>query len=231
MIRRKKLINVFLFFLVLITIIPINFTNAETTESEYGIIGDNSKTKNGYIISDIEYNNIRKSTNTSNSISNNNNNKYDYTINNYNIDMIVNEDNTFDITETITAEFNEPKHGILRKIPISNSVTRLDGTTSNNIAKIKNINVNENYTESYEDNFKIIKIGDADKKITGSHTYIIKYNYTIGKDPLKNEDELYFNLIGDGWDTTINNISFKITMPKPFDKSLLGFSSGKKRFN
>lgn len=231
MIRRKKLINVFLFFLVLITIIPINFTNAETTESEYGIIGDNSKTKNGYIINDIEYNNIRKSTNTSNSISNNNNNKYDYTINNYNIDMIVNEDNTFDITETITAEFNEPKHGILRKIPILNSVTRLDGTTSNNIAKIKNINVNENYTESYKDNFKIIKIGDADKKITGSHTYIIKYNYNIGKDPLKNEDELYFNLIGDGWDTTINNISFKITMPKPFDKSLLGFSSGTKRFN
>lgn len=54
----------------------------------------------------------------------------------------------------------------------------------------------------------------------------IKYTYNIGKDPVKNADELYFNLIGDEWDTVINNISFKITMPKSFDKSLLGFSSG-----
>ena len=34
----------------------------------------------------------------------------DYIISSYDIDMVVNEDNTFDITERITAFFNVPKH-------------------------------------------------------------------------------------------------------------------------
>ena len=141
----------------------------------------------------------------------------EYTIQSYNINMIVNEDNTFDITERITAYFNVPKHGIFRKIPLKNSITRLDGTKSNNRAKISNISVNENYTTSNENGYKVIKIGDSNK---------IKYNYNIGKDPLKEADELYYNLIGDEWDTNINNVSFTIKMPKSFDKSVLGFSSG-----
>jgi hypothetical protein len=37
--------------------------------------------------------------------------------------MVVNENNTFDITETITAYFNVSKHGIFRKIPLKNSIT------------------------------------------------------------------------------------------------------------
>ena len=38
---------------------------------------------------------------------------------------------------------------------------------------------------------------------------------------------MYFNLIGEEWDTSIDKVSFTITMPKAFDPSLLGFSSGK----
>ncbi len=151
---------------------------------------------------------------------------YDYVIDNYDIDMVVNENNTFDITETITAYFNVPKHGIFRKIPLKNSVTRTDGSKSNNRAKITNISVSENYTTSNENGYKVIKIGNANSTFTGKHSYTIKYKYNIGKDPLKNVDELYFNLIGDEWDTNINNVSFTITMPKSFDKSVLGFSSG-----
>jgi hypothetical protein len=140
--------------------------------------------------------------------------------------MVVNEDNTFDITETITAYFNVSKHGIYRKIPLKNSITRTDGTKSSNRAKITNLSVSESYTTSNDSGYKVIKIGDSSTTITGNHTYTIKYTYNIGKDPLKNADELYFNLIGDEWDTSISNVNFKITMPKSFDKSLLGFSSG-----
>ncbi len=151
-----------------------------------------------------------------------------YTIESYDIDMVVNEDNTFDITEKITAYFTSSKHGIFRKIPLKNTIQRTDGTTSNNIAKITNINVSENYTTSKESGYKVIKIGDSNQTVVGRHSYTIKYTYNIGKDPLKNADELYYNLIGTEWDTSINNVTFKITMPKSFDKSLLGFSSGNK---
>lgn len=152
---------------------------------------------------------------------------YDYTIEDYKIDMVVNEDNSFDITETITANFNKAKHGIFRKIPIRNSVKRADGTKSDNKAKISKISVNDKYTTSTEDGYKEIKIGDKDKTVRGKRTYTIKYNYNIGRDPLKDVDELYFNLIGTEWDTTIKNVDFKITMPKEFDSSLLGMSRGK----
>ena len=150
----------------------------------------------------------------------------EYTIENYNINMIVNEDNTFDITERITANFNVRKHGIFRKIPTRNNIIRNDGTRSSNMAKISNIFVNENYTISKEMGYEVIKIGSSDKTYTGKQSYIINYTYNIGKDPLKNADELYYNLVGDEWDTSINNVKFKITMPKAFDESLLGFSSG-----
>ena len=150
----------------------------------------------------------------------------EYTIQSYNINMVVNEDNTFDITENITAYFNVQKHGIYRKIPLKNSITRTDGTKSSNRAKITDISVNENYTTYNENGDKVIQIGDENKVFTGLKSYTIKYKYDIGKDPLKDADELYFNLIGSQWDTSISNVSFTITMPKSFDQSLLGFSSG-----
>jgi len=149
-----------------------------------------------------------------------------YTIEAYNINMVVNEDNTFDITETIDVDFTMSKHGIYRKIPLRNTIKRLDGTKSSNRAKITNIEASESYTTSSEDGYKIIKIGDANSTFKGSKSYTIKYTYNIGKDPLKGEDELYFNLIGEEWDTSISNVNFTIKMPKSFDKTKLGFSSG-----
>ena len=53
---------------------------------------------------------------------------YDYVIDKYDINIVVNENNTFDITEKITAYFNTRKHGIIRTIPLRNEITRLDGS-------------------------------------------------------------------------------------------------------
>lgn len=149
-----------------------------------------------------------------------------YTIKAYDVKMVVNEDNTFDITETITTDFTQSKHGIYRKIPTKNTVNRVDGTSSKNRAKITNIKVNEKFSTSTENGYKVIKIGDANKTLTGEHTYVISYTYDIGKDKLKDTDELYYNLIGTEWDTTINYLTFTIQMPKEFDKEKLGFSAG-----
>ena len=118
--------------------------------------------------------------------------------------------------------------GIFRKIPLKNNVERLDGTKSSNRAKITNISVSENYKTSKENGYEVIKIGNSSQTVKGMHTYTIKYTYDIGKDPLENGNELYYNLIGYEWDTSISNITFKITMPKTFEESSLGFSSGTK---
>ena len=151
---------------------------------------------------------------------------YDYVLDKYDVNIKVNEDNTFDIVETITAYFNKPKHGIFRNIPLVNNITRLDGSKSTNRARITNLSVNNKYKVSRENGDYVIQIGDANKTLTGEQTYVIKYTYNLGKDKIKDYDELYYNIIGDKWDTAIGNITFTITMPKDFDSSKLGFSSG-----
>ena len=151
----------------------------------------------------------------------------DYVIDSYDIDVKVNENNTFDITETITADFYVRKHGIIRTIPLKNTIERLDGSKSTNRVKITNLQVNNEYSKSNSNGNLSIKIGDQDTYVTGLQKYVIKYTYDIGADPVKDADEFYYNLVGTEWDTSISNISFSITMPKEFDASSLGFSSGR----
>lgn len=152
----------------------------------------------------------------------------DYFIKKYHVDINVNENNSFDITEYITAYFNVYKHGIYRKIPLVNDIVRNDGSKSRNHARITNMKVSEVFSKSFDGNYYVVKIGDPNYTLMGEKTYSINYNYSIGRDSLKGSDEFYFNIIGDEWDTSIENVSFKITMPKDFDSSKLGFSSGKR---
>lgn len=151
----------------------------------------------------------------------------DYQIDSYDVDIVVNKNNTFDITETIDAYFNTYKHGIIRKIPLKNKVERLDKTVTNNRVNISNVSVNNKFSKYKENGYYVIKIGSSTETLIGKKRYVIKYNYNIGKDPLKDKDEFYFNIIGTEWDTTISNVTFKITMPESFDSSKLGFSSGR----
>ena len=151
---------------------------------------------------------------------------YDYVIDNYDVNIVVNSNNTFDITETITAYFNVPKHGIFRTIPLSNKIVRLDGSTSTNRTQVSNLSVSDKYTTSRDGGNYKIQIGSLSTTLTGKQTYTIKYTYNLGKDPVSDYDELYYNIIGNEWDTVIGNVTFSITMPKEFDSSKLGFSSG-----
>ena len=154
-------------------------------------------------------------------------NEYDYYIDTYNITIDVNKDNSFDIKEEMLVYFNTSKHGIYRNIPMRNNVERLDGTTSNNYVSITDVKTNPASTISTSNGNYVIRLGDESTLVNGYQTYIIEYNYNIGKDPLKDKDEFYFNIIGPEWENTvINKVQFTINMPAEFDESLLGFSSG-----
>lgn len=143
----------------------------------------------------------------------------DYVISKYDVNINVNENNSFDITEKITVDFKNEKHGIIRKIPLQNEY--------HDSAKISNLKINENYTKSEENKELQLKIGDENKKFIGEKEYIIKYNYKLPINKDEYNDEFYFNIIGDDWDTTIDNITFKITMPKDFDKNEIYFTYGR----
>src|SRR6056297_239104 len=139
-------------------------------------------------------------------------------IDNYDIDIKVHEDNSYSVTEKIEVFFTEDRRGIYRTIPLF---------SSNSDARVENIKVpNDPITVSYSNNSVEIKIGDPDIYINGKKSYEITYDFIVGIDGIPNYDEFYFNLIGDQWDTYINNASFTIEMPKDFDQSNLGFQVG-----
>lgn len=152
---------------------------------------------------------------------------YRYTIEAYDVSIDVKENNILEITESIKANFKEPRHGIIRKIPLRNTVKRNDGSVTKNSVRLTDLTVSDNYEVSNDSGYRVIKIGEENQTITGIHDYVIKYSYNLGKDSSKDFDELYFNIIGDEWDTEIKNVTFTINMPKEFDVSKLGFSSGK----
>lgn len=149
-----------------------------------------------------------------------------YHITAYDISIDVAEDNVLKVTENIDVHFNDPRHGIYRYIPLKNNVEREDGSTAVTHAKVNNIHCSDPYSKSTENSQLVLQIGDEDKTLTGDYSYTISYNYALGQDVASGYDELYYNIIGMGWDTYIDNVTFSITMPKEFNSDMLGFSAG-----
>ena len=154
-----------------------------------------------------------------------------YSIENYKVDIKVNENNVINIKETIETNFEYEKHGIIRNIPTKNKFDRRDFDTTNK-AKIKNMSITDergipyNYRTTCEDGTCSYKIGDSYKTLTGNHTYVISYDYDFGDDNIDEYDEFYFNIIGTQWDTYSENVDFTITMPKDFDETKVNFTVG-----
>lgn len=150
-----------------------------------------------------------------------------FTIQKYHVDMKVTRQNTYRIEESIAVRFSSYSHGIYRDIPVVNRVRRVDGSEDRTIAKVQNISGGgEKYEVSRKGDFCQIRLGDEDHEIIGEKEYHISYDYVMGNDVLENEDELYFNIIGTNWETTIHNVSFQIEMPAEFDESKLGLTYG-----
>ena len=106
---------------------------------------------------------------------------YNYVIDNYDVELIVNENNTFDLTEKITVYYNVPKHGILRNIPLANTIKRLDGTTTRNRALISNLSVNDEYVSSRNNGNYVIKIGSNNNTFTGKKIMLLSIHIILVK--------------------------------------------------
>ncbi|HVG40486.1 MAG TPA: DUF2207 domain-containing protein, partial [Chitinophagaceae bacterium] len=146
-----------------------------------------------------------------------------FTISKYNVAIKVNKDASLDIEETIKVHFTESRHGIMRFVPyryklqsIPDSIEKtaqqlVSGNTIYTI--IENIDVKDwKYTVQTEGDYKVIKIGDADKYVTGDQTYTIQYRILNAINFFTDNSELYFNVIGDKWNTTIDSVQFTVTL-------------------
>ena len=174
------------------------------------------------------------SSNSSNSGSSSKSSKADgFTIDEFNLILNVNEDNTVDVTEKITVNWYESgHHGIYRFVPTWLEYTGKDGNTIKRRSEVSELMAEgEQYTIDSVGRDKLrVKIGRANKTLPlGLYTYTISYKYDMGEDPFNNFDEFIFHAFGDFWGTPINNASIEINMPKEFDESKVKFWADKKR--
>ncbi len=137
------------------------------------------------------------------------------TIREMEMNVDVGEDRVFTVVEKINVNFLEGRHGILRNIPLDKAVLSVNSVTDENGTPY-------DYTIESEGEDKIIKIGDADKVVNGSITYVISYDIAY-KGSL---DKLSYNIVGPEWDTTIDKVNFTINMPKSFNKDDIKLFSG-----
>ena len=150
-----------------------------------------------------------------------------YVVTDCQMQVVVSEYNVLAVTETYQVYFNEARHGIYRYLPLRNQLTRTDGSTAVVTARVSHVDTGADECSHEVSNDKyVLRLGSEDETITGPHTYTIRYNYDLGLDTVKNADELYYNLVGTGWDTYIRRVQFSVTMPKDFDPAKLGLSTG-----
>ncbi|PIS42125.1 MAG: hypothetical protein COT24_05305 [Candidatus Kerfeldbacteria bacterium CG08_land_8_20_14_0_20_40_16] len=137
-------------------------------------------------------------------------------ISNFEVTIEINSDTTINVQEKIDYDFEElQRHGIYRDIPI-----KYKARGGNYQLRISNINVvDENGKEysfavSYPGKNAEIKIGDADKYVTGQKTYLISYTIARAINFFDDHDELYWNATGNEWEVAIDNAQAIVKFPQ-----------------
>ena len=128
-----------------------------------------------------------------------------YYIKNMDVKIDANDKREFKIKETIDVYFNEERHGIIRTIPKEGSLEDYN---------ITDVNVEGAPFEKDDSANLELKIGDKDETIEGDKTYVITYTLKFYNDEQANGDYIYLNILGDEWDTYIENFTSTVTYPK-----------------
>lgn len=153
-----------------------------------------------------------------------------HVISNYEVNVVVNLNNSYHITEKISVDHIDEGHGIVRNIQRKGTTSYLiDGTWVDKKYShaVENIDVvGLKFKASNSGDYKSIKIGDKTEYVSGEVEYIISYDYIIGDDKISEFDQFYFNLIGTEWDCMIENAEFHIKMPSNIEDYYINFTVG-----
>ena len=143
-----------------------------------------------------------------------------FNIDNYSVEIQVNEDGSLNVHEKIDMTFTDYVHGFYRNIPIKYNMNWGDMGKKTYYFPVYDIEVlNEPYEVDSESDGVQIKIGDPDEYVYGPKTYDIRYTIQT-RDLGIDQDYFYYNLIG-FFDCQIQHVDFSITFPKPVDASTL----------
>lgn len=154
-----------------------------------------------------------------------------FTIEDLKIHMKVNEDGSYEVKETYTLDFRQQRHGFYRTIPTKYEMKWTDQETGaiderTYFFPIRDVECDRTFEKEYDSNGIIIKIGDPDATVYGIQNYDISYKVQTKDLDYKDTQMLYWNLVGNSFDTTIKHMEYEIEMPKDFDATMISTYTG-----
>jgi uncharacterized membrane protein YgcG len=154
-----------------------------------------------------------------------------FTINKFHSDIMIGEDSSVIIKETIDVEFHQPRHGIYREIPFKyrDDLGKLMTTP------IRILSVKDGSGKAW--NYKVertgpmihVRIGDAKRYVDGNQSYVITYEVENVILFFRDHDELYWNVTGNYWKAPIKEASavvFLTTKEKSKNLMAAGYEGG-----
>lgn len=145
-----------------------------------------------------------------------------FVIRSYHVEVLLQEDGVIKVIEDIQVDFNERRRGIFRTIP---TVYDSNGNDQYQV-DIEDIEVsNWNYKVSTKRNEKEIRIGDADRYLTGVHNYRITYRVYGAIARYEDSDEFYWNIIGPEWEAPIGAASYEVRFPYGWNSKIKNFNA------
>ncbi len=136
----------------------------------------------------------------------------------FDVDILVGESGEIDVTETIRYNFGTAeRHGIYRDIPIE--YASQNGGVRSMPADVQSVTdlggKPFRYEESRTGGYLRVKIGDPDRLISGTETYVIRYSVQDAINYFAEYDELYWNVTGNGWMVPIAASTATIHLAEP----------------
>ncbi|MBX9686684.1 MAG: DUF2207 domain-containing protein [Candidatus Obscuribacterales bacterium] len=119
------------------------------------------------------------------------------------------------VSETMLVDFAANQHhGIVRRIPLRSIVNGREMHCRIEPTQVDCDQAAANYVVDRSANELSIKIGDADKLLSGEHRYKIQYFVTGAVRLAGDKPELYWNAVGDGWKMPIQKVRAVFVPPK-----------------
>ncbi len=118
------------------------------------------------------------------------------------------------VTETVFADFgNISKHGIFRDLPYVYQSDKEKIYTTINILAVKRNDESEKYEKIKNSSNLRLKIGNANKTISGIQKYTIQYSVEGVLKNFGDYDELYWNTTGNEWEVPIEKATSSVVIP------------------
>lgn len=138
----------------------------------------------------------------------------------FDVDIVVNTDNSIDVTEKIIYQTGSAEHhGIYRDIyPYSSEGKKM---SIKNVVVVDESGAPHQFQVSSIGKNIRIKIGDPNTTFMGEKTYLVTYHGTNAVAKLADLDEIYWNVTGNEWGMPIYAVSARVTLPPSVTPSII----------